>query len=165
MEMEHFVEGLLDESREEVNRADSKANILLAAIGVSGAAIGGAFLTGNATLSGAPAVVQALAAGGAFTYVAAVALLGLAVYPRLGEATKGRAAYFMDHAQYDDVDELREALEIEAKDPLGRHAGQLLALARVVRTKYRFTRAGETAAAASLLLCMGAVLAHHWVTS
>ena len=59
MEMEHFVEGLLDESREEVNRADSKANILLAAIGVSGAAIGGAFLTGNATLSGAPAVVQA----------------------------------------------------------------------------------------------------------
>lgn len=156
-----FVEGLLDETRDEINRADTKANILLAGAGVALAALGGAFLSKNVTLENAPGAVQVLAdAAGAFMLIGVV-LLGLAVVPRLGKATEGRARYFMDHAQYDDLREFRKALEQEATHPAGRHIHQLRDLSKIVRWKFRFTQAGQTMIGAGLALALASAFAKH----
>lgn len=156
-----FVEGLLDETREEIGRADTKANILLASAGVTAAVLIGAAMGGDIRLSGAPGVVQLLAVLSTLALGSGLALLGAAVMPRLGRPVAGRARYFMEHAQHDGVEELREALEREHDDTDGRHLAQLLTLSRIVRRKYRLTQAGELSGGVGVMLAVATALVHH----
>ena len=94
-----FAEGLLDETREEINRADTKANILLAAAGVVLAVIVGGLLSGQIKLARESVPVQILAATSSASMAIGLAFLGAAVVPRVGQPRPGRAQYFMDHAQ------------------------------------------------------------------
>lgn len=142
---EDLTRRLLDETREEISRADSKANILLAGASLAIALLGGAVLSGDLMIASTRGVVQLLAAVSATSAIAGLALFGLAVLPRVGAPQIGRARYFADHAQYASIDDLREAIAREAEDVERRHAEQLRDLSRIVRTKYRYTMGGEIA--------------------
>jgi hypothetical protein len=156
-----FAEGLLDETREEIDRADTKANILLAGAGVTAAVLVGALANGDITLGHEHGVVQVVASLSGTALGIGLVLLGAAVLPQIGRAVPGRARYFMDHAQYATVDELRAAVEGERTDQDLRHLTQLLTLSRIVRRKYRLTQAGEIVGGAGLVLAVAAALLHH----
>jgi hypothetical protein len=92
--------------------------------------------------------------------VGGIASLGAAVYPRIQQALAGRARFFMDHAQYDTIGDLRTAISEEAADVEGRHLQQLLDLSKITRRKYRCTRWGEVMVGAGLLAAASAGLLH-----
>jgi hypothetical protein len=158
--IENFAARLLDETRHEIDRADTKASILLAGASVAAGALVAGLLGGDIDPSNARAAVQLVGAIAAALIVIGVALLGAAVFPRVQRGTPGRARYFMDHAQYRSVGDLREAVVREAADAEGRHLEQLLDLSRIVRRKYRFTRWGEVLVATGLLASAAAGLLH-----
>jgi len=160
MTTEQFVKSLLDETRDEINRADTKASILLAGIGVATAAGSGALAGSRFSLSGERGAVQALAGAAAVLVFLGLFLLGAAVLPRIGKAAPGRARYFMDHAQYASVSDLRDAVTQEASDAAGRHLRQLYDLSKIVRRKYRCTRFGELVVGFGIALGLAAVVAH-----
>jgi hypothetical protein len=131
-----FVSRLLEETREEISRADSKASIILAGSGVALGALLGGFVYGRLVLSGEPWPVIAGAFVALVLLVAGMVLLGVLIAPTTGSAAAGRARYYKDVAAYDDAQGLRRALEGEAADPLVRDAEQLLTLSRLVCGKY-----------------------------
>lgn len=146
-----FCRQLLDETRHEIDRADTKASILLAAAGVVAAVFVAALVSGGLDPTRARGLVQVAGGAAAALVVAGVTLLGAAVYPRIHRATVGRARYFMDIAQYNSVAELRSAVATEQADVDGRNLQQLFDLSKIVRRKYRCTRWGELLTAAGLL--------------
>lgn len=161
--MNAFVEGMLDETREEINRADSKANILLTGVGVAVAVLGGALLERKVSLNRAAGIVQVLAVTAGLAVAVGIVFLGLAVTPRIGRGIPGRARYFMDHAQYDDLDKFRQALEYEVTRPAERHLQQLNHLSKTVRRKYRLTQAGQAAVAIGISSALAAAILHHCI--
>lgn len=164
MSLADFAEGLLDETRDEINRADSKASIILSGSGVAVAVLAGALLAGDITLAKVDPVVQKIAGLAAALLILGIGLLGAAVIPRMGRPIPGRARYFLDHAQYETLPELRKAVESEYGDRDARHLEQLLDLARLTRTKYRLTIAGELFTGAGGLAACGAAIAHLLLT-
>lgn len=162
-EHDGFIEGLLDETREEINRADTKASILLASAGVTVAMLTGAIAGGDIKFSGARGAVQLLAVAASIALGVGLGFLGAAVVPQLGKPAPGRARYFMEHAQYDRLDDLREALEREGCDPGGRHLAQLSTLSRIVRRKYRLTQIGELSGCIGVVLAVSAAVANQLV--
>lgn len=156
-----FIEGLLDETREEISRADTKASILLASAGVTAAVLAGVVAAGDIKFSSALGVVQLLTVVAITALGAGLGFLGAAVMPQLGKPTRGRARYYMEYAQYDRVEDLREALDREGCDASGRHVAQLSVLSRIVRRKYRLTQAGELSGAVGVILAVAAAVVHH----
>lgn len=155
-----FIEGLLDETREEVNRADSKASMMLAALGVAIAVLGGGLSSGNATLTETRGAVQAAATVSGCLLFLGIVLLGAAIYPRIKKGAPGAALYFMDYAQFDDVEDLRAAVEAEGRDRSDRHLRQLRDLSRIVRRKYRLTRWAIAATGLGAVAAILAILLH-----
>lgn len=158
-----FIEGLLDETREELNRADSKASILVAALGIVIAVTGGAVLGGDVTLTGERLVVQVAGLASAASLLAGLALLGAAVYPSTGAAERGAARYYADFAQYDRPTDLQAALDSEARNLPDRHVRQLQTLSQIVCTKYRQIRRAIALTAIGLSAALGAVVLHAWL--
>jgi hypothetical protein len=142
-----FVELLLDETRNEIDRADSKASIMLGGAGATIASLVGVLLAAEVRAAQVPSVAWLLATATATSFVLSVGVLAAAVYPRIGKGTYGRARYFVEYAQYRDVDELSDAVAGELDDIVGRHLQQLGVLSVIARTKYRLTIVGEWAAA------------------
>lgn len=135
-----FASRLLEETREEISRADSKASIILAGSGVALGALLGGLVYGRLALSGESGPVI----GGAFValglLVAGMVLLAVVISPTTGGAEAGRARYYKDVAAYDDAQALRRALEGEAADPLARDQEQLHTLSCLACKKYRLMR-------------------------
>ncbi len=159
-----FIEGLLDETREEVNRADSKASMLLAALGVAIAVLGGALSTGDMTLTGSRGAVQAAAIASGCLLLLGLILLGVAICPRIRKGSPGAARYFMDYAQYDNVGDLRAAVDAEGRNRSDRHLRQLRDLSRIVRTKYRLTSLAIAATGLGAATAILAPLLHLWLS-
>ncbi|MER7798945.1 Pycsar system effector family protein [Streptomyces parvulus] len=152
---------LLGEVREEIVRADAKAATLLSAAGV----VVGVFLAGALAGQWSPRsltvpaqTVWWLSAG---VGTGGVALLGLAVMPvvtssqRAAESAQATplppgARFFGDVVALTDVSELREAVAIQAEDPLTRSLHQLWELSHVVQRKYWRIRAGLMGLACAL---------------
>lgn len=157
-----YAETLLEETREELTRADAKASLLFAASGV----VAGAVLAGIINGKWAPGDLQPWAtvtfAVGAGLYAAAVCCLGYAVWPRITheEATRP-AAYFGDIVNYRGSEKrqaLRNALERGASNP-ERTISQLVILSGIVWRKYIGIRMALRCFAMSLSLCAVAVIA------
>jgi Family of unknown function (DUF5706) len=156
-----YARRLLDETRDEITRADGKASILLAGAGVASAVAGGAFASADLTLSGERGLVQALAVGAAVVLILGIGALGFAVFPRLNRGTRGNANYFMDHLLYEgNVAEFRKVVEADAGDTVDRDLHQLLALSPIVRRKYRATQVGELLLGAGIVAAGIALLFH-----
>jgi hypothetical protein len=151
---------LLAESREELTRADGKASLLLAALGIGISAILAAILAGDWTPFKLAEPYQALWWVGSAFAGASFACLCAAVYPRVkhGSASKG-VTYFGDVAALETVDELRAALKRSEADPAERSVTQLHVIARLVDTKYRFIRWSLGALGFAIAFTLAAVIA------
>jgi hypothetical protein len=148
---------LLAETREELGKADAKAQILLASSGVVisvvlGGAIGGDWSPSD--LDGGARIVWwvgvAVAAFG-------IASLGYAVFPRLLKSTEGRLTYFEDVLRFADVYEFGKALTAEESRG-DRDVEQLFRLSTVVHRKYAAVRVAMGSLLLAVVLCAAAAL-------
>ncbi|MFF8284100.1 Pycsar system effector family protein [Streptomyces albus] len=142
---------LLSETREELVKADQKANLLLAGLGVAVAALLGAFASARINPLSFPATAQALFWIGCIAMLGALVLLGRAVLPNTGTGEINRMDYFGDVAvsdmSWEQVRDLAAATVVNDRD-----IRQFTILAHSVCNKYRWIRQGIFSAALSVLL-------------
>jgi hypothetical protein len=149
--------GLLAETREELVKADSKASILLASVGVIiGVVLGGAVSGdwGPEKLACGAQVVWWL---GVICAAIGIVAMGNAVYPRIVARAPGRITYFEDVHQHEDCDSLVRDLNTEARRG-DRDAEQLLRLSNIAHRKYRSIQVGMWFFIAAAVLCAAAAL-------
>lgn len=149
-----LVEALLRESREELERIDLKASILLSVCSLALAAL----VHAAAYLHWDPRELVGfqwfLWLGMTFG-VAALVALAAAVWPRLGRG-EGEITYFGHVAQFKELEELISALdkEVSANPSSTDHAAKrLLAMSRIIYDKYRYIRWGMGLFGVAVLLC------------
>ncbi|MFJ3231608.1 Pycsar system effector family protein [Streptomyces sp. NPDC086787] len=147
---------LLTEAREELLKADNKAGFLLASLGAALTALIGAIATGVVEPRRYPAVAQILLWSGCATCLASLAMLGLAMTPRVGSRRHFRAHYFGDALATTSVSQLKAA--VRRTDPLSRDLSQLTVLSRTVWIKYRCIRHAMAWSAAFVTLTVLGIL-------
>jgi hypothetical protein len=154
---------LLSETREELTRADGKASLLLAALGIGLSAILGAILAGSWTPFALRRPYEGIWwAGSAFAGVSLLCLCA-AIFPKVAHKRgTGAVTYFGDVAKLKTVGELGAALKKSVTDPPERTVVQLHVLARLVARKYAFIRVGLIALGLAIGLTLGAVLGDHF---
>lgn len=140
-----LIQALLRESREELERIDLKASILLSVFGLAlvGLAHAAAFEEWDPRTLGA--FQWFLWTGVVFACAAIVALAG-AVWPRLSHAKDEEGLIYFGHvARHNKVEELNAALDREASthpSPTDHAVKRLLAVSKIIDTKYRWIRWG-----------------------
>jgi hypothetical protein len=178
---EAFAELLLDEGREELERADNKASIFLGASGLVlgiflGAAVAGDW---NPTDLGHAGARAAFWVGTGFAFVG-VLCLGLAVVPRIKhDATKEKLAYFGHVIQYrergwairrrtkarreaEGRGKLRDAICAASRGRFDRTVDQVWAVSHIVQRKYKQIRRALWAFGLWGILCAAGVLLDMW---
>jgi hypothetical protein len=148
---------LLTETREELVRADTKAQILFASTGVVISVVIGGILSGDwrpSHLSCRAELIWWIGVGAAAVGVGALAY---ALWPRIGSAVAGRARYFADIRIHTTVDTLIPDVNKEAKRQ-DRDADQLLAVAPIVWKKYIAIRVATIALSAAVGLTVAAAI-------
>jgi Family of unknown function (DUF5706) len=154
---------LLQETREELAKADNKANILLASSGITvGVGLAG-LMTGDVSISRLHNSIEWLCWVGVAALVAAVTFLSLAVMPRLAAASRSRAHYFGDFAEYASVGALIESLQSQDAAPDRRNVSQLLILSKIAVRKYSYTAKAFPLLAFSLAAIAGSVIVDTWL--
>lgn len=151
---------ILREAREELGRADGKASILLAAIGVVIGAIFAAILGGSWHPSHLDNNMQWLWWGGATTGLAGATAFGSAVFPRTTYRSKRRpgiVAYFGDVVGLS-PEQLKHGLVRTANHPDDATLDQVRAISSVVDKKYRAIQTGIILTATTGALWVVAVL-------
>ncbi len=156
-----YAAGLLAEAREELNRADQKAAMLLAATSVAiGAVIAGFIASGWSPTSLGPPWTAVWWLGSGLAFAGTIAL-AISIYPRIG-TSKGAGAqrlfYFGNASEFEDTSAIKRALGEAAADPLERTADQLLHVSQIVRRKYRSIQVAMWCLAVGVGLCMMAVI-------
>ena len=153
-----LAEGLLQETREELGRADSKAATLMSASGVMISVLLAGVIAGkwSPTELGS---LQWLWWPGAAAGTIGVVSFAAAVWPRVShKGPKGMLAYFGHVAQYKKVENLEAALDNKvASQPVERTVDQLHIVSKIVRRKYWLIRGGMVLLAIALLLCASSV--------
>lgn len=156
---------VLAASREELNRADMKASILLTATGAVIAAIVAGAVAGDwspTRLTGWREMLWWVATAAA---AAAVLLLAAAVYPRTKRLRASRpdtVTYYGDLASFKSHQELRAALEQSAVRDLDRLTDQVHQVGRIVVRKYRLLAVAMWALFMSAIGCCLAVALEAW---
>jgi hypothetical protein len=149
-----FARQLLHETREELDRADRKAQILFAASGVAVSVVLAGVVAGDWSPLDLPTWALATWAAGAALVGIGLIMLGASIFPRIvHHDPDGKVAYFGHVASYPNVEALHAALETLATDADDRTMDQLWVVSRIVVRKYRLIRL------ALLLLGLGLVLA------
>lgn len=147
---------ILDDTRDDLAKADQKASLVLAGLGVGlGAALAGA--VSNDWSPSKPSSCPEFAWwSGAILLGIAVVLAGLAVWPRYELAkTPKQLHYWGDFAGLDGVSSLASQLKRLEPDMATRQASQLLVLSGTVLRKYRLVRWAMAASAVGVLLLLG----------
>jgi hypothetical protein len=151
---------LLAETREELTRADGKASLLLAALGIGISAILAAILAGNWSPFKLDEPYGGLWWAGSVFTGASFFCLCAAVYPRVKHRSASRGVtYFGDVAALKTTGELRAALKRSETDPAERSVTQLHVVAWLVARKYRFIRCGLVTLGTAIVLVLTAVMA------
>jgi len=152
-----LAEKLLSETREELGRADGKAQIFLAASGV----VIGVVLSGIIGGKWSPSQLDCLWQGvwwiGAAASGFGVGALAFGVYPRLKASSEERMAYFEDAAKFDLYTQLIGPINQEA-DGRDRDLYQLWVLSRAAHRKYRAVQVAIWSFAVAIVACLAAVL-------
>jgi MFS family permease len=126
---------LLSETREELAKADGKAQILLAASGVViGVVLGGA-ISGNWSPGDLEPHAEVIWWIGVASAALGIGALGFSIFPRLLQSDGSRITYFEDIRQVKDLGGLMASLNKEAERG-DRDAQQLFRLSPVVHRKY-----------------------------
>ncbi|MEU9761299.1 Pycsar system effector family protein [Streptomyces sp. NPDC047987] len=129
---------LLSEAREELARADNKAGLMLASLGAALTALLGAIGSGIIALRHYSVVPQLLLWVGCAACIPALALLGLAVAPRLGDPHRSRTHYFGDVRLAMSVAHMERV--VRRTDPVYRDLSQLATLSHIAWIKFRCIR-------------------------
>jgi len=152
-----LTEKLLRETREELVRADGKAQILFA---VSGVVIG-VVLSGTLAGDWSPVDLSSLARVfwwiGVGSAAVGLAALVVGIWPRLIPAAAGRVTYFEDVRGYESGGALIPHLNAEATRR-DRDAEQLWRLSKIAHRKYLAVQVAVGALAAAATLCAIAAL-------
>lgn len=147
---------MLAEAREDLAKADQKATLVLATLGIGfGAVLGGVLAGGwNPTqLFGAGEVLWWIGTG---LFAIAVVLAGTAVWPRYDAGDASAGIYYWAHvASFESLASLSAALDSTDPDMAYRTRNQLWSISRIVEIKYRSVRASmmTSLAAASCIAC------------
>lgn len=158
---DELIQALHRESREELERIDLKASILLSVVGLSlvGLAHAAAFEDWDPRTLGA--FQWFLWTGVVFACAAVVAFAG-AVWPRLSRGEGGEGLIYFGHvARYEKVEELHAALDREASthpSPTDHAVKRLLAVSKIIDMKYRWIRWGMGLFAAAIPLWAVAII-------
>jgi Family of unknown function (DUF5706) len=155
-----YLEDLLEDTREELTRADSKAALLLAASGVAAGALLAGLLGGKWTPFALDNRIEWLWWLGVGSAASGILSIAAAVYPRIhrGEVPNpGAPAYYGDVATFRDVAAFGQAVE-QSPDPKARLIDQTFLVARIVQRKYVLLRQGLRLLLLATLACAGAVL-------
>lgn len=155
---EKLAEKLLAETREELERADSKAAMLLASFSllvgvVIAGLLAGEFKPAELHCPGGPIWWVGCAA-----IAAALVALARAIYPTLrhGKA-EGPITYF-GHAAGKDATAIKAALKRQVEGERSRTIEQLTVVSAIVWRKYRFVQAALWMFGAGVTLCLVGVL-------
>ncbi|MEV0594863.1 Pycsar system effector family protein [Nonomuraea cavernae] len=134
---------LLSEAREELNRADVKAQVLLGVAGIGLGAVAAGLLAGTWSPLTLHNAVEWLWWVGVGATLASVGALAGAVYPRLGRPQRdGSLSFFGDVLRYSTSEEIATALVRSHEPDLVKISEQLLRISVIVGRKYRFIRWG-----------------------
>lgn len=138
-----YVSGLLQETREEIARADAKATSTLSAVGVAVTIVAGALTASGFHITAFPWWQVVLMALVALAQAGSLYCLAAAVWPRVTAGQAHRAYFFADVVAAGEAGlDLQGLVEVAAVDSLGRDLQQLQALSGSVARKYRYTRWG-----------------------
>lgn len=157
--VESYARSLLAHTREEVNRADSKASLLLAASGVGIGAILSTVLSGNWDPFSIPNSVEWMWWSGCATAVSAIIALGFAVFPRTRRKVycNSMVAYFADVRRIPEAD-LKLALAATLSSSSSYTLDQLHRVSKIADTKYSLIRWSFFLFAYSIFACPTSVL-------
>jgi Family of unknown function (DUF5706) len=140
-----YAASLLSSAKEEIDRADAKASILLAASGVATGALLAGLIAGTWTPLKLQVAIQSLWWLGAAEAAIGVCCLAWVVYPREPERNaeiSWAVGYYGDVLAFRTTPELVAALNRSAETNIERIADQLRQVSRIVKYKYRLIRWG-----------------------
>jgi hypothetical protein len=140
-----YATSLLADARKEIDRADAKASILLAASGVVAGALLAGLIAGRWTPLKLHAAVQWVWWLGLAESAIGIWCLAMAVYPRERKSDSGipgTVAYYGDVVAYPTNAQVVAALNRSAETNIERIADQLRNVSWIVSHKYRLVRWG-----------------------
>jgi hypothetical protein len=140
-----YAPSLLDNAREEIDRADAKASILLAASGVAAGALLAGLIAGTWSPFKLHVGIQWTWWAGVVEAALGIGCLALAVYPREHKNDSGipwAVLYYGDVLVYPTTTQLVSALNRSAETNIERIADQLRHVSWIVHYKYRLIRWG-----------------------
>ncbi|GII78463.1 hypothetical protein Sru01_34450 [Sphaerisporangium rufum] len=152
---------LLAETREEVGRADAKAQVLLGVAGVGLGAVAGGLIAQSWSPFALADQVEWLWWAGLAAALASLGCLSGAVYPRRGRPGGGAASaigYYGDALRFGSPQALAAALAAPAGSELHRACDQLLRVSHIVARKFRLIRWGFWLLVAGVVAGVGAVV-------
>ncbi len=151
------------ETREELARADGKAALLLAAIGVAVGALLSSFMGGDWTPFSLHNGIEWMWWLGVICLATSIVCLSIAVWPATStreQNCNSAPAFYSDFASFENAASLRKALEDHRLDEFDRDTSQLHAVSKIVARKYRMIRWGIACTGLAALLCIGTPLAN-----
>ena len=160
-ERQRLCERLLADQRSEIARADSKASVLVAALGTTAGVFSGLLAGRNWTPAALSTVGTALWWSGALALNVSLFALLLAVLPRYnsGAWTPGRPlTYFGDIRQAAREGHLESALTETAHDPVAALTAALTESSHIAARKHQWIRTGLIAFCAGTVLLPASLL-------
>jgi class 3 adenylate cyclase len=153
IDRELLVVQLLQETRDEITRVDSKTSILLAGLTALNGALVAVVIGGRLRVARLPNEIEWIAWIVGVLLLTATGCLLVALWPHLTRGRSDRPHYFGDFATFSSPGTLIEALD--GCDIVSRNVEQLRVLSIAVLRKYRWMRRGiGTAALAGILLAV-----------
>ncbi|MDQ3763197.1 MAG: DUF5706 domain-containing protein [Actinomycetota bacterium] len=131
-------EHLLENNRDDIARADGKvSSLVVGALAIAALTVGSA----STHIVTASAPGRWLVSAGIVAWIAAIVILAVAVFPRVGtQQNIGVATYFGDLHRASNLTELRRYIEKAANDRLSWLLVQVSDTSRIVVAKYRYIR-------------------------
>lgn len=155
-----YLADLLEDTREELDRADSKAALLLAATGVVVGALLAGLLSGRWTPFELDNRVEWVWWVGVGSAAAGIFSIAAAVYPRIRRRDAPHPptpSYFGDVVAYKDIQMFRQAVE-QAPSLRERLTDQTFVASRIVQRKYVLLRRGLRFLLLAISACVAAIL-------
>ena len=157
-----YVVQLLDETRDEVTRADQKAGVVLFVLGIGLGALLAGLIRGDWTPIDRGGVTAGMWWLGSIVLLGAVVSAALAVWPRFrASKSSDQITFWGDAGRTSSPEDLAARLDTQELDTGERRVEELWHLSRIVMQKYRFIRAGLLLAGVGFALhTIGAVLVY-----
>lgn len=148
-----YAEILLDEAREELDRADNKISVLLASAGLASSIVAAAIVAGKWRPAVLPAWPQVIWWTGAAAALIGIITLAAALTPRMNHVEPASTMRYFGHAaKLASAAEVLEILGRVSDHLLERIADQLLIISRLVVLKYTLIRLALVLFGVALLL-------------